>query len=172
MDIIFKKVDNIQLTLEYVTNPALPFIRLNVGPAGCGKSTYSCDLVASDNKFVRVSRDDIRAMLFGFTKDDDHKLYYFRKDLGYCEQVVTQVQDNIIRASLYKGKSVIMDSTNLKVSYINHFKHFGYPIELAIHTTSLEECIERDSKRGRVVGKEIIERQYKDFTTTLKNLGV
>lgn len=172
MGIIFKQIDNIQLTLEYVSNPNLPFIRLNVGPSGCGKSTYSCELASKDDSFVRVCRDDIRAMLFGFTKDDDHRVYYLRKDLGRCEQIVTQVQDNIIRAALLSGKSVIMDSTNLKISYINHFKHFGYPIELAVHTTPLEECIERDSKRGRKVGREIIEKQYKDYLTTRKSLGL
>lgn len=169
---IFKKISDIQLTLEYVTNPALPFIRLNVGPAGSGKSTYSCALVASDKTFVRVSRDDIRAMLFGFTSNEDHKGYYLRGDIHICEQVVTQVQDSTIRAALYTGKSVIMDSTNVKLSYINHFKHFGYPIELAIHMTTLEECIERDSKRGRVVGGDIIARQYKDFTNLLKELKI
>jgi|WetSurMetagenome_2_1015567.scaffolds.fasta_scaffold84883_3 predicted kinase len=172
MEPIFKKVDNIQLTLEYVTNPALPIIRANVGTAGSGKSTYSCNLVNSDHNFVRVNRDDIRAMLFGFTKPDDHRVYYFQKDLGNREKIVSEVQNNIIRAALLSGKSVIVDSTNLKMKYINNLKQFGYPIELVIHKTSLEDCIERDSKRDRVVGKEIIEAQYKDFTNLIKLLGV
>jgi predicted kinase len=171
MEPTFKRISDIQLTLEYVSNPALPFILLNVGVSGSGKSTFSCELVKNDRKFVRVSRDDIRAMLFGFT-DEDHKEYYTRKDLFKYEEVVTQVQDNAIRAALNKGKSVVMDSTNLKMSYINYFKNFGYPIELAIHDLPLEECIERDSKRSRTVGREVIERQYRDFTNLKKLLEV
>lgn len=172
MEPIFKKVDNIQLTLEYVTNPALPFIRANVGTAGSGKSTYSCNLVNSDHSFVRVNRDDIRAMLFGFTKPEDHATYYHQKELGNREKVVSAVQNNMIRAALLSGKSVVVDSTNLKMQYINNLKQFGYPIELVIHNTTLEECIERDSKRDRVVGREIIEAQYKDFLNIRKLLGV
>lgn len=172
MEPIIKKLSGIQLTLEYVTNPKLPIIRLNIGVAGSGKSTYSCWLSNQHVDFARVSRDDLREMLFGFTSKTDHKLYYKRADIGYCEKVVTAVQDNIIRAALFMGKSVVVDSTNLKMEYINHFKEFGYPIELVIHNTPLEECLERDSKRDRIVGEEIIKRQYRDFINLIKLLEI
>lgn len=172
MEPILKKLDNVQLTLEYISNPAYPIIVANVGPAGSGKSTYSCELVNSNLNLVIVNRDDIRAMLFGFTKPHDHAVYYVQKGLGNREKVVSAVQNNIIRAALLSGKSVIVDSTNLKMQYINNLRQFGYPIELVIHNTTLEECIERDSKRDRVVGADIIKAQYKDFLNIRKLLGV
>lgn len=167
----YKELENIQLRLEYLANPKKPHIILTVGVSGSGKSTYACSLVDNNPDYVRVNRDEVRAMLFGFMRPEDHSAYYKSKGIGKKEELVTEVEDNIIMAALHIGKNVIVDATHLKMKYINRFRKLGHPVELHIFNPPLETCVDRDRLRERTVGREIIERQYDSLMKLAPQLG-
>jgi len=138
---------------------------LMVGPAGSGKSTMAKHIASLNNALI-ISRDDIRSMLFGL-KDEDHYLYYKSYFLGRNEQVVTAIQNAGIRAALDQSRPVIVDNTNLKEGYIKQFdkiaEEYETKADLVFVDATLEECLERNLQRDRVVDEGIIRKQYEDY---------
>ena len=57
-----------------------------------------------------------------------------------------------------------MDDTNLQQVHINRFEqlaeYYGCELEFLYFDVSLEECIERDSKRVGRVGEQVIRRLW------------
>lgn len=141
-------------------------LTLLVGISGSGKSTYAKERVINSNfKVTTVSRDNIRKTLFGLS-DESFSNYYKGNKFHSLEKYVTDVQINLIKMGLAKFNEVIVDNTNLKFKYLKYLiDKFKYDCDIVIEVFPcyLEECIERDSKRNRVVGKEIIMSQYNQF---------
>ena len=130
-------------------------VKILIGPPGSGKSTWSLDFVRRNPDWVRVSRDDFRFML---------------KDQPICEpkieSLINTIQDSVILDSLAKGLNVIIDNTNLKKSYIEHFSELVQPyasVEFQIFDISLKKALERDEVREKKVGKEVLERMFKQY---------
>lgn len=145
-------------------------IKVLVGISGSGKTTLAKKICRENQDHVRVNRDELRQMLFGYDEEEMAE-YYKLKDLWYKEALVTKVSIGIIADILDKGYTVVADSTHLKTIYLDSYKDFDCEVEFIPVEVSLEEAIERDSKRNRVVGREIIEKQKKDFDK-LKNSGI
>lgn len=117
---------------------------LTRGLPGSGKSTTAFQWVVEDpENRVRVSRDDIRFILFGRYTDVD-------------EKVVTRVEREAVRASLAAGKSTIVDAMHLKASYIREWEKIHPETRVMDIATPVEICIDRDSKRSRQVGASVI----------------
>jgi predicted kinase len=126
-----------------------------VGIPSSGKSTWSKELVKNDPSFVRICRDDYRFMM---------------KDLPVCdtkvEDIISKLVLTAIDLSLAKNLNVIIDQTNVKLKYIESLaEHVKYKANFSvkIFDITLEEAIERDNKREKKVGKDVIKRMYKDF---------
>ncbi len=126
-----------------------------IGVPASGKSTWSLDFVRTNPDWVRVSRDDFRFML---------------KDQPFCEpkieSLINTLQDSVIMESLKKGLNVIIDNTNLKKKYIEHFAKLVEPyasVEFQIFDISLEKALERDEAREKKVGKEVLERMFNQY---------
>jgi predicted kinase len=126
-----------------------------IGVPASGKSTWSLDFVRKNPDWVRVSRDDFRFML---------------KDQPVCEPrielLINTIQDSVILEALAKGLNVIIDNTNLKKKYIEHFAKLVEPyasVEFQIFDISLEKALERDEAREKKVGKEVLERMFKQY---------
>lgn len=126
-----------------------------VGVPASGKSTWSLDFVRRNPDWVRVSRDDFRFML---------------KDQPSCEpkieSLINTIQDSVILDALAKGINVVIDNTNLKKKYIEHFAKLVQPyasVEFQIFDISLEKALERDESREKKVGKEVLERMFKQY---------
>lgn len=105
-------------------------------------------------KFVRVNRDDIRAMLHNSTFVP-----------GLTEDVVIAARNEIIKAALRKGWSVISDDTNLKSRNVRDLLKIadkcGAEVKFQDFTdVTLNECIKRDASRSRSVGEDAIRDQY------------
>lgn len=135
-------------------------IMLMVGPSGSGKTSAAMDYLTKG--YVKVSRDDIRMSLFGYTPEDIGA-YYTRKGLGFRENLVTSVQDAIIKRCLDQEIKVVVDNTHLRPKYILAYKKYKVPIKLHIMDVPLERCIEQDKMRLDQVGEEIIRRQYSEY---------
>lgn len=139
------------------------------GISGSGKTTEAQKLCLTEH-YIRVNRDDLREMLFGYTPGTI-SYYYEEPGIQYREALVSAVSDKIIREGLKAKRSIIIDNTNLKQKYLKEFKKYGVPIRYQLIDVDLETAIERDSLRIRNVGRSIIEKQHQSLEV-LKKLGV
>lgn len=133
-----------------------------VGSPGSGKSTYSKELMKSEKKWVRVSRDDYRAMQFQETEGNIN-----------TEHALTLAIEASVEAFLNRGFNIIIDATHCKKEYINQYvKRFGYvaDIHFKVFDVPLEElekrCAEREAQTGKHIPKNVIQK----YVTELENL--
>lgn len=126
------------------------------GLPGSGKSTYAKELVKQG--FTRINKDDLRSMLF------DVPVCKFNPKL---EPMILHLRDEAIRASLWRGKSVVVDDTNFEPKHAQKLleiaKEENAIFEEVFIDTPLEECIKRDLKRPISVGEKVIRRMYNKY---------
>lgn len=135
-------------------------VKILVGIPGSGKSTYCDEFLKNNSNYLRVSRDSFRFML---------------RNQPFChsstEDLITNLIDVTITKSLLKNRNLIIDNTNCKASYINHFielvKHTA-DVEFEIFNVDKETCIQRDLNRQKSVGKDVINKMALDFDNLIK----
>lgn len=138
------------------------------GISNAGKSRYATKTVQENpEKYVIVNRDKLREAHYGYT-EETVKEYYLRSDFNYLENQITAVQDNLINFWLRKGKDVIIDNTNLKMSYIKDFNKFEVEVEIKYFDITLKEALTRNMSRKRKVDEKIIEKQYSQYINLRK----
>lgn len=141
-----------------------------IGISNSGKSTFASKLVQDDPKtYIRINRDDIRNLLFGYT-DETISSYYHRSDINQLEKQVTRFEDTLIYDSLELGRTVIVDATHLKRAYIERFKYWNVPTEVKFFPIDYDEAIGRNSKRSRKVDEGIIKKQLEQLRTLVRQL--
>ena len=128
------------------------------GLPASGKSTYARAEVKGSNSVIRVNRDDIRE---SFTVADG------KWNRGR-ETSAELIRDVVIREGLKAGKTVISDDTNLDPKVVNHLKNIarecGANVQMKDFTyVTYSECIERDLKRSRSVGADVILGMYRRY---------
>lgn len=109
-----------------------------IGISGAGKSTFSTKFLKEHPNHVRINYDSIRTMLLpGFYPG---KAYYDRKDMFKIEKLVVQIAENAAVLAVHNDKkNLLIDNTNLKLSYIENwinkidpddfkFKFFDLPV--------------------------------------------
>ena len=120
------------------------------GLPGSGKSAYAKELMAKEKNWVRVSRDNLRDMLYfdGFSREKEDRLVFYMK----C-----------IMVDLLKGgHDVIVDNTHLDPAHVAivHdtilFSNVDCDTDIKFIDTPLSECIARDSLRADSVGEKVI----------------
>jgi predicted kinase len=126
------------------------------GLPASGKSTWAKGWVAEDPKNrVRVNRDDLRHMMFGFYWGD-----------GVNEDAVSAAEEAMVKAALAKGQSVVVDATHLKASYVKRWARihpvtqmlFPYPPETLVIVDR-----ERMERGERGVGAKVIRGMAKRY---------
>lgn len=133
------------------------------GISGSGKSTYARNLVHSNfDKFVRVNRDKLREMMYGYS-EADVKYYYNLGNLHILEDQVTKVEDALIESLLASGKNVVVDATHLQRKYLNRFSKFGVNTDIVYFDIELEEALFRNSQRERKVDESVIRKQFEQY---------
>lgn len=131
------------------------------GIPAAGKSTWARKQLLEVPKTVRISRDDYRMMLKNQTVCYEN-----------VELLINNIIDNTILQALSSKFNVIIDATNLKASYINHFiklVQYKADVEFKVFDISLENAIERDDNRANQAGEKVIKSMYKDYKTLLEN---
>lgn len=125
-------------------------LKMLCGLPGSGKTTLARELVESGGNCGRISRDDLRAMLFN------------SKWSGPREGIVIEVEKAIARVLLSHNMKPIIDDTNLTpkhhLLWLGFCKAWGADLEVAHQKTDLAECIRRDSQREKSVGEAVINR--------------
>ena len=128
-----------------------------IGIPGSGKSFWTKNFLTKNNNYVTVSRDSFRLMLKN-QQMCEHKI----------EDLISELCDDVIIKGLLKKQNVIIDNTNLRLRYINHFvelvKDYA-DVEYILFDTSVDKCIERDKNRDKQVGEKVIRRMNKDLVT-------
>ena len=143
------------------------------GLPASGKTTWSKEWVAKDpTNRVRVNKDDLRAMLHGG--------HYSKGN----EKQIISIQEEIIKDSLIRGKSIVVDDTNLATQKDGLNKHWvrivnvvmsldksiwsNTSIDIKKFNVEPEECIKRDLKRANSVGSDVIWRMYWQNVAVIK----
>lgn len=138
---------------------------LTIGISGSGKSTWAFKEWVKDPKnTLVVNRDKIRELLFGYT-EESIKEYWKRPDIAGLEKRVTRYEDTLINDALNHGNTVIVDATHLKYKYLERFKYWNVPVELKTFDVSFTEAVNRDIKRTRQVGADVIKIQLNQLKT-------
>lgn len=125
------------------------------GLPASGKSTYAKELVAVNHNWVRVNKDDLRAMMNN--GEFSWKL----------EKQIVKAERELAENALKLGKNVIVDDTNFNPDHVIFFSRLAYQygaeFEIKFFNTPLEECIKRDNKRPNGVGETVIRKMYNQY---------
>lgn len=133
------------------------------GLPASGKSTWAKEYCKENPDYIRINKDDIRELL-GNPKFS----YEFEKG-------VLAIQHEMGLTALNSGRSLIVDDTNFAPKHEQYWGIIsvtrGIPMDVINFDTPVEECIERDSKREKPVGKAVIMDMYKKYILS-KNLNL
>lgn len=130
-------------------------VKILIGVPAAGKSTWTREYLAKNPNTVAVSRDDFRYGLRNSCVTEPK-----------IESMITELVDSTIIKALSFKLNVVIDATNLKASYINHFVDlvkYKADVEFRVFDISLDKAIERDSKREKKVGEHVIKKMYKNY---------
>lgn len=140
-------------------------IILTRGLPASGKSTWSKDQVAKSNgKVKRVNKDDLREMI-------DNSIWSKTN-----EQLILNARDALVTLfiSNKEVEAVIVDDTNFEEKHFKQMQEFADSYKVMCNRdisveykdfldVSLDECIERDSKRAKPVGQKVIRDMHKRY---------
>ena len=145
----------------------MPKIILCRGIQGSGKTTWAKQYCKEHPNTIRVNRDDIRQM-------------FSQKWSKELEQIVIDTELRAIDNALYEEMDIVVDDvSNLnrhtvdkiwdivrKYQQIRSISDYGIIYQDLF--ISLQDCIERDSKRPNPIGEEVIRKTYEKYKDILK----
>lgn len=137
-----------------------PTLLMLKGLPASGKTSHARTLV--DQGYVRVNKDDLRAMLHNskFTKGNENE--------------VLQVRDNMITIALSKGKNVVVDDTNFEEKHKIRLQELANEnnanLEVLFIDTPLEECIKRNELRANKVPISVITKMHNRHIAALRKV--
>lgn len=150
-------------------------IILTRGLPASGKSTWAKDQVAKSNgKVKRVNKDDLRDMIDAgiWSKTNEQQI------LAARDALVTLFISN------KEVETVIVDDTNFEEKHFKQMQEFADSYKVLCNRdisveykdfldVSLDECIERDSKRTKPVGQKVIRDMHQRYILpTIKDVPV
>lgn len=127
------------------------------GIPGSGKSYMARQLLKADTEYktVIVNRDDIRDMLGDYW-------------IPSREGLVTTIEDNMIKSSLTKGYTVIVDATNLNPKTIKKLEKIAlskkvkvkYVPVMVTPTQAFIQILWRTIRGGRFISYKVVKGFY------------
>ncbi|GAB2594179.1 phosphatase domain-containing protein [Spirosoma areae] len=144
------------------------------GLSGSGKSTFARQFCSQTPNWLRVNRDDLRRSLLSVSLREYWETWPDREK-NRIETIVNELQKTAILDGLERGWHILIDNTNLKLSYLNEFRrllaaHFdAVSISYQLLDVPVEECVRRDRERTDSVGEDVIRRQAEQVAVMKKN---
>ena len=143
------------------------------GLSGSGKSTFARRFCAENSNWLRINRDDLRRSLLTISLAE-YANTWPDVERNRIETIVNELQITAILEGIRGGWHVLIDNTNLKLSYLNEFKkllssHFDdVEIQYRLMDVPVDECIQRDKYRDDSVGEAVIRRQAEQLAILKK----
>ncbi len=138
-------------------------ILILVGAPGSGKSTFARYFIRTEENWMRLCRDDFRAMHFA------------NGNLSHREEhMIAEMIDAAIEALLLKRSNVLLDATHCRREYIDHYiERFNHLADISFKVFDVDAAIlaERCELRFRNTGKLIpaaVQRKYIEELEMLK----
>lgn len=123
------------------------------GLPASGKSTWARAKAEAPDT-IRVNKDDLRAMLHNNVWNKEH------------EKVTVWMRDAIIKEGLKRKLNVIVDDTNIQPQHEKQIRKISAGTPISVKTffdVPLEELYERDEQRESSVGRDVINRMWKEY---------
>lgn len=130
-----------------------------MGISASGKSTWSTEFIKKNSNWVRINRDEYRFMM---------KNSPFLDNRG--EKLITKLVDDAVISALNSNFDVIIDQTNVKEKYLQHWcdlLKYRADIEFKIFDIPYDVALQRDSKRERSVGEQVLKKMYDNYINVL-----
>lgn len=131
-----------------------------VGLPASGKSTWAREYASLDQNAILVSKDEIRAMIFG-----NGMVPWSQEN----ERLTEAIRDEIVKEALGRGRSVIVHDTNLAAVHLKALSIIAGWYDTPFVTKEfidvpIEECIRRDALRGdKSVGESVIRKMRSQY---------
>ena len=133
-----------------------------IGAPGSGKSTFARYFLRSEENWIRLCRDDYRAMQFSAGNMSNQE-----------ERLIADMIDTAVETLLLKRYNVLLDATHCRKEYIDHyivrFNHLA-DISFKIFDLDVKTLAERCEKRFKSTGKLISLSTIKKFVEDLEVL--
>lgn len=142
-----------------------PQVLILIGAPGSGKSTFAKYLLRTEDNWVRLNRDDFRAMQFG-----GNVMEYS------AETQITQMIFSMARELLKAKTNIILDATHCNAKVLQYhikafndladiqFKVFDTPVE-----TLIDRCKQRENKTGKHIPIGVIKKFAQELDTLLNS---
>lgn len=149
-------------------------VMILTGLSGSGKSTFARQFCAQNPNWLRVNRDDLRRSLLSVSLPEYWQTWSEREK-NRVENVVNELQKTAILDGLARGWHILIDNTNLKLSYVNEFRQLlnehvdAVEISYQLIDVPVGECIQRDKYRDDSVGEAVIRKQAEQLAVMKKN---
>ena len=133
-----------------------------VGAPGSGKSTFARYFLRTEENWMRLCRDDFRAMHFSTGNLSNHE-----------EHLIAEMIDAAIETLLLKRSNVLLDATHCRKEYINHYiERFNHLADITFKVFDVDAATlaERCEKRFQNTGKLVPANVQKKFIEELEEL--
>jgi len=125
------------------------------GLPASGKSTLARQMLKESPKRIRISKDDLRNMLYGGVYTPEF------------ENIILDIRDHLIGLYSYLGYDIIIDDTNLNPKHLERLSLLTETLDIHLNIillhTSVDECIKRDAERSSPVGERVIKDMYEKY---------
>ncbi len=166
------KYSRLITSYEHIGNNDARIIVIS-GISGSGKSSYSRELINRIDNSVIISRDSIRKLLYGLNDTNIDLFYNENKgDESVYSRMkeVNTYRDTLINDSLRRGKTIILDDTNLEYNDFENLKYWNVDVKIILIHRHIDSCIKDDNKRLSPVGIDKVKRQFDKFKHVVSKL--
>lgn len=135
---------------------------LTRGLQASGKTTWAKQFIQDHPDYIRLSRDDFRHMLDGYT--------YSEK----TEAIVTDMMQRCFESALTMKKNLVIDETHLAKKFLDEkilmLQRNGYDVTIKDFPITLSEALARDAARPFSIGATAIKRTWRKHEIELKEM--
>ena len=139
-------------------------ILILIGAPGSGKSAFARYFLRTEENWMRLCRDDFRAMQFTTDNMSNHE-----------ERLIAEMTDAAIEKLLLKRCNVLIDATHCRKEYLNHYiERFNHLADISFkvfdvdYSTLAERCDKRFQNTGKFIPRSVLKKFVKELEVLKK----